>query len=452
MKENILSNFGLKVIAVLVAFLIWLMVINGDDPVKTETFRNVPVTVKNADIFMEKVKKVYKPRENAETGQEMDTVTVYVKARRSVLDRLSADSFTVTADFENIVEELNTIPLDIVCTTVPTLTMKDMWCDMRSFKVELEDVKDATFVVSTREEGTPESGYQVGKMEITTGESIAIAGPESDMKKIGKIILPVNVDGLKKSRTVSAEIQIYDKNEEQFTASQMERLTIKTLEGKVFKEDKLNVSVDIWKVRKGVRPSVEVAGTPAWGYRIAEITTAPETISVAGERSVLEELGFSLDVKGQVSAQGASATFSKEINLQDYLEESYGDTLVLEKDLSDLIIVTVRMEKIGTTTVQVPVADIDVKGKPEDMSYKLTPADNLTLEIQPESDDKPVLTAARIRITLNLSDEKYKVPGNYQVPLDIVLPDGYTLVSEPSIAVNLTRTEPLTSDDIFTEN
>ena len=43
MKKKIVSNFWLKIMAVLVSFLIWLMVINGDDPIKTETFRNVPI-------------------------------------------------------------------------------------------------------------------------------------------------------------------------------------------------------------------------------------------------------------------------------------------------------------------------------------------------------------------------------------------------------------------------
>ena len=248
MKKKIVSNFWLKIMAVLVSFLIWLMVINGDDPIKTETFRNVPITIKNADVFMEKVKKVYRAREDNRTGQETDSVTVYVKARRSILERLSSDSFTVTADFENIVGELNTIPLDISCTTVPTLTMKDMWCDLHSLKVELEDVKDATFVVSTKAEGAPANGYQVGGLEPVDGNSVAIAGPESDMKKIGKVEVAVEVRGLTKSKTVTAPITIYDKNETQFTPSQMERLTIKTQDGKVFEEEQMKVRAVIWKV------------------------------------------------------------------------------------------------------------------------------------------------------------------------------------------------------------
>lgn len=441
MKEKIFSNLGLKIMAVLVSFLIWLMVINGDDPVRTDTFSGVPIMVKNADVFMEKVKKVYKPREDSR-GQEIDTVTVYVKARRSVLEQLTSASFTVTADFENIVADLNSIPLDITCNTVPSLTMKDMWCDIRSLKVELEDVKDATFVVSVREEGTPATGYQVGSMEPVSGESIAIAGPESDMKKIGKVIVEADVEGLKRNKTVLSKIIIYDKNEEPFLESQMERLTIKTLDGKVFEEDKMNVSVEIWKKVRGIIPDVEVGGTPADGYRVAKVTTAPETIGLAGRKAVLAELGNHLAISDQISVDGASGTFSKEINLKEYLEDQYGESLQLERGSSDIIVVTVQMEKIGTTTVQVPVANIVIKGKPENMTYKLTPADNISLEIQPKWAEEEKITADNIQVTLDLSSSQYQTPGNYRVPLTVVLPDGYMLTSEATIAVNLVKTEP----------
>lgn len=441
MKEKIFSNLGLKIMAVLVSFLIWLMVINGDDPVRTDTFSGVPIMVKNADVFMEKVKKVYKPREDSR-GQEIDTVTVYVKARRSVLEQLTSASFTVTADFENIVADLNSIPLDITCNTVPSLTMKDMWCDIRSLKVELEDVKDATFVVSVREEGTPATGYQVRSMEPVSGESIAIAGPESDMKKIGKVIVEADVDGLKRNKTVLSKIIIYDKNEEPFLESQMERLTIKTLDGKVFEEDKMNVSVEIWKKVRGIIPDVEVGGTPADGYRVAKVTTAPETIGLAGRKAVLAELGNHLAISDQISVDGASGTFSKEINLKEYLEDQYGESLQLERGSSDIIVVTVQMEKIGTTTVQVPVANIVIKGKPENMTYKLTPADNISLEIQPKWAEEEKITADNIQVTLDLSSSQYQTPGNYRVPLTVVLPDGYMLTSEATIAVNLVKTEP----------
>jgi YbbR domain-containing protein len=399
---------------------------------------------------MDKVKKVYKPREDAE-GNELDTVTVYVKARRSVLDKLSASSFTVTADFENIVDGLNTIPLDITCNDVPSLTMEDMWCDLHSFKVELEDIKESTFVVSTREEGSPASGYQVGSVKLVDGDSIAIAGPESDMNKIGKVVISVNVQGLKKSKTLTEAIHIYDKNEEEFTASQMERLTIKTTDGKVFEEDQMDVKVEIWKVKTGITPNIVVSGTPASGYRVAKITVAPETIELAGTQSVLSEIGSSLDIEGLVSVDGAKENFSTEVNLKEYLEEQYGNSLTLEKSFSDIIAVNVQLEKIGTTTVRIPVSDITILWKPANMTCSLTPADYISLEIQPDTETNSQISESDISVTLDLSSSEYQTAGNYQVPLDVTLPEGYTLTSQASIAVNLTKTEQTTEVETETE-
>ena len=88
-----------------------------------------------------------------------------------------------------------------------------------------------------------------------------------------------------------------------------------------------------------------------------------------------------------------------------------------------------------------------IEGKPENMSYKLTPADYISLEIQPKSEEEADITAADIQVSMNLSASQYQIPGNYQVPLTVVLPDGYTLTSQATIAVNLVKLVPQTEEE-----
>ena len=45
MKNKLTNNIGLKFAAVLFAALLWLIVVNVDDPVDTNIYRNIPVTV-----------------------------------------------------------------------------------------------------------------------------------------------------------------------------------------------------------------------------------------------------------------------------------------------------------------------------------------------------------------------------------------------------------------------
>ena len=50
-KKFFSRNLLLKVFSLLFAFLLWLVIVNQQDPVTTETINNIPVTIKNSDYF-----------------------------------------------------------------------------------------------------------------------------------------------------------------------------------------------------------------------------------------------------------------------------------------------------------------------------------------------------------------------------------------------------------------
>ena len=50
-KYKFTDNLGLKIIAVIFAAFLWLIVVNLDNPVSTQTFSEVPVTIINEDII-----------------------------------------------------------------------------------------------------------------------------------------------------------------------------------------------------------------------------------------------------------------------------------------------------------------------------------------------------------------------------------------------------------------
>ena len=102
------NNIGLKIISVLVAFGIWLMVVNTDDPEKTQPF-NVTVTIENKEK-LEEAGKVYRVIDNT------DEVTIWVTARKSVIQSLRASDFKAIADFENLNEAVGSIPIVVECS------------------------------------------------------------------------------------------------------------------------------------------------------------------------------------------------------------------------------------------------------------------------------------------------------------------------------------------------
>ena len=104
MKEKVTHNLGLKLLSVALAALLWLVVINSQDPVETVTFEDVPVTIINEDALTakDKIPEVV----------EGDTISVVVEARRSICEKLTRADIIAEADFEKI-SVTDAVPIDV---------------------------------------------------------------------------------------------------------------------------------------------------------------------------------------------------------------------------------------------------------------------------------------------------------------------------------------------------
>ena len=82
------NNLGLKILAVIFASVLWLAVVNIDDPKTTRTFTTT-VSVENNDYLTENGKYY-------EIVNNSNTVTFKVSGKRSYLERMSNIDFKAT--------------------------------------------------------------------------------------------------------------------------------------------------------------------------------------------------------------------------------------------------------------------------------------------------------------------------------------------------------------------
>ena len=87
MKHKWTSNLSLKFLSLFVAFLIWLLVANVNNPTRSLLYRDVKIDIINEDSVTE-IDKVL------DIVSE-DTVTIKVTAPKYVHETLTKDSFTV---------------------------------------------------------------------------------------------------------------------------------------------------------------------------------------------------------------------------------------------------------------------------------------------------------------------------------------------------------------------
>ena len=276
LKNLLTNNLALKIISVVIALMIWLVVVNVDDPIDSQTYRAIPVQVKNSG-YIESMNKTYRIED------EDSTVSVILKGKRSVIKNRQND-ITAAADLTQIID-LDSDPVMVpVTVTCPGVEAEDITVIPGNIPVIIEDAASIDPMVSVNTSNIkPANGYEVGEISVNP-ENIVITGPKTIIQQIDRVVAEVEVNGISQDTTVQAKLKIVDKNKEELSEAKMSYLK--------FSSGSANVNVDIrlWEVRDGVKLKADYKGSVPSGYQVSETTTTPEEISVAGSPEALEAL------------------------------------------------------------------------------------------------------------------------------------------------------------------
>ena len=309
--KKLLNNLPLKILSILIAIVIWYVVVSVNDPIVKERF-DVPVQVTN-EAYIAAGKKTYQIEE------EYQTVTVTVTDNNSVVSRLKASDITVTADLTQIVTmDTNPVyvPIKATCSMVKQEKLSTVTA---TIPVEIEDVDSEKFPITIDAGNTkPAKDYEVGTM-TSDPESITISGPTSLINKISSVVAKVDVTNMRNSGTVTADLMIIDKNQDEMPESQMEFLNFDSGSPQV------DVDIELWRRVSGIKLSALYSGTPADGYQIKNIYTTPEEITVAGSEEALAKLadeGNTIEIpEDYTSVAGQRSDVETTVDLSDVLAD-----------------------------------------------------------------------------------------------------------------------------------
>lgn len=439
LRYKLTHNLGLKLMSVLTACILWLVVMDNNDPVDTQVFKNVPVTRINEDTITN-ANKTYS------VVEDTDKVNVYVTARRSVRSRLSASSFMVKADMENYNEDLGAIPLEVSCAT-PAVQPEQMRIQPVSLKINMEDKVEQNFGIVASASGKTAKGTELGKVTVLTGDTIRIAGPQSLINIIGKVTVPVDVTGKLRSGTNEYTIRIEDKNGTVLNESQMSNLELKNTDGVILKDNKAQVYTEIWKIYGDIALDAVLIGKPAEGYNVTAITVTPETVNLVASEQTIQTLEHKLQIKDTFNIQGITENQTFQVDLNDTLS-SYRD-IRLEADTSSVVSVEVQVEEAGTRTIDYPVSELELLNVPSNKKLIFSPTDKISLNIQGVEGEYNVITDKDISAKIDL--QQCRADGSYTLPVEVTLPDGYSLTNDVTIVVNVEDEEQEEEVELVTE-
>ena len=418
MKKRLLNNLGLKIASLILAFLIWLIIINVNDPVMTKSIFNVPVTVTNAS-YIESMGKSYQVLDG------YDTVSVTVRGNRSVVENMTADSIKATANLTEIVN-LDSDPITVpVRVSAAGLTNGSISANPGTIEIELEEMVSADFVITgSAGNTTPADGYQVGTLTPSV-EKVTITGPNSILSKIDRVEAPVNVTGISSDTTLSSTLVVYDKNGEALTATQMGYLKFD------IDQSGVTVRVTLYSVVRDVPIVTDgFKGKPATGYQVSGMTVTPSAISLAGTKDGLQNL---TDIGGQITIDPSlidvsSRNSSFDVKI-DNLASMLPENVYLANGASSAVVVSVEILPLNSKSFEIPASSISKLNQGAGLTCVFS-ATVIDVGVKGTDEQLSALTADEIGASVDLSGLG---EGTYTLPVAITLPSGYVQVSDVTI-------------------
>ena len=393
MEKRLMNNIGLKILAFFVAFMLWIMVVNIDDPVTHKTFSDIPVSVINEEVLA----KAQQPQ----TYQIVDNtqaVDVTVTAKRKTLNKIKEKDIIAVADIKELTLDTQ-IPIDITIS---------------GFEERYDNAQA----------GTVRDGFVLGDIQAMP-EKVSIRGPKSVIAEISRVEASVSVSGLSKDAILDSELVLYDSNN---------NVIDQNLLSNNLGTEGVGVSVQILNTK-----SIPLEFDTSWietarGYEFTGITYEPQTVQISGER---EDMGSITSLRVPASALAVTDVMEKTEKVID-VSEYLPDNIRLADENAGSVVVTISVEKDGTKSYDITVGSIMINNLSEELTMSYATADALELQVR---GPKEALDSLSLEQAISIDLKNYTTDGTFDVPVAVKLPEGCFLEKEVKVRVVLSMKE-----------
>ena len=423
--KTLTKNLGFKILAVVFAFILWLVVYNTDDPTITVSY-TTNVTVENASVVTD-MNKCY------EVLNGTNTVSFAVTAKRSVLNKLEDTDFTAVADMNRMIvnedgDKAN-VPIEIISKrSNSSLKYNEK---NKYLEVSLEDLMKRRFIITADTSGKVADGYALGEVTVTNPNVLNVSGPASIVNKIDSVVATIDVDGMSMNLSDNVIPALYDADGQEIDTTKL-KLSNTTV----------TISAKILSVKE-IPLVFSTSGVPYGDNRVVEISSKPETIKVKGSSTTLNPLS-SLNIPGDVlNVSGASEDITTTIDISEYLPD--GVELVNASDAT--VTVTVRIEAYELKKFNLSTSQINVNGL--DSNYDLSfDQSTVAVTVSGLKNDLNKLNTSQLSASIDVTDLGV---GTHQVNLDLNLDEDNYAYQTITVTIEI-KDDSENTDDNSSEN
>lgn len=424
MKKMFTDNLWLKILSVLMAILIWIVVLNINDPNKTRIIAGVRVELLNEDIVTGN-NQVYEILD----GQ---LVSITVTGPRTIVDTLKAKDFTVTADFKDL-SQANSIPINVELAEYSyqqkvTINKKSH----NTVQLLIEDLEEKEYDIDVRYIGQPAEGYVVADTMLDTPK-VKITAPVSVHQNIKQVCVSVDVSNASADFETVVPVKVYDSKAVELIQAEN------------------NVAVNVTNVRavntvyytKKIPVVYDDISNTINGLEISNVEVSMREVSVMGRKEVLDVVESLRLPTDTITFEEGNTKAEVDYNLEELLPEG-----VYLNEKTDTLKLTVYLTEIIQRTLTINITDIGIRNIPDGMGASIVDSGTIRVLIQGKKHEVEELDPSTVGAYVSVRGGNAAVSS---VPVQLQLPEGIIQAADVYVRVSLTNTDPEPTRDTPTQ-
>ena len=267
-------NFGLKVLSLLLAILVWNFVISTDSTItRTKTIEglNAYITGQSTLTSANGLALLEDP------GEQLTDIAVMVEVSQADFANVNNNNVMVTLDLANA-RRTGKQELALKAVTSYGRIAKII---PSTVSVSVEEVDSRVIPVNVKMTGSMarDRWYKVNKSNPTV---LTIKGPASVVQSIASAYVYTDVTGARSSFTAAEQYVLVDNDGNEIPQDMLERSS-----------SSISVSVDVYPTKEipvDTDPASVITGQPADGYEVQAVSIQPDTLTVAAEQELLDNI------------------------------------------------------------------------------------------------------------------------------------------------------------------
>jgi len=320
-----------KLLSLLFAIMLWLVVIDLENPELEKNIENIPVILLNEAEVSENGLIIL--------NHEEYSIDVKVKGRRNEVAAIKSSDIRITADLRGFDKGVNSIPLNKRIYS-ENVVITDL--SQSEIKIVLDQIVEISKPVSIEFEGKIPVGYSKDNILISP-EEVLIKGPESIVNRVSKLIGVLSIGGLDSSISKEIPLKAVDND-------------LKNVSGVTLGKKYVRAELSIYKLKK-VPVVYKTVGVLDKDYRLVNVEILTQFVTIKGEKDVIDNIKeistTTIDIAGKTDS------FTEKIKL--VLPENVETTLVENGINSNITIEKMSSKEFRYLVREIPIFNLDPK-------------------------------------------------------------------------------------------